>query len=626
MYFGQRRSQKETEHRRALFSVSSRRYLCDMTTTFMDTRRFISASVLCGLLGLLAQTLAAEPVPDDIFYRTRIRGVSWVLRHHLKPVCQTLRSQNDPPPFSIGQLRKRAERDRPRLQAVLESLGYYEADITLTIDTGRPPAHVTFQITPGPVYKLGSVVLCITDGALPSSAPALRLRPGTTARADNVREEHERLIQFFHDSGYPFAEADGIDTAIDPTRKLVDVSLRIRTGLSARFGALTVHGLTSVAPGYITNGLPWRTGAVFRLCEVTDLERKLLLSGVFSSVHAQPQRTRDIDGLTPVSMDVLERKHRTIRIGGNYRTDTGFGGNGSWEHRNLFGGGEKLEVTWEATEIDLAQGTRLEIPHILRPDWTLINEVREAFDHPDAYDSRNVEASSTLQQKPRTSLTTSEGLATKYSNVEQADTSDTFVLFSVPLALEWDSTNDRLDPTHGWRWRIETIPFRDTMNDARFLRSRTCLSHYIRLADTPGLVAALRAAGGMIYGAERDAVPADERLYAGGSGSLRGYQYQTVGPLIDGEPTGGLSVVEAGAELRARITRRMGLTLFGDGGTAYSTLNPAGGDEPFLWSVGIGMRYFTGIGPLRFDFAVPLDRRQDIDDPFQVYVSLGQAF
>ena len=115
-------------------------------------------------------------------------------------------------------------------------------------------------------------------------------------------------------------------------------------------------------------------------------------------------------------------------------------------------------------------------------------------------------------------------------------------------------------------------------------------------------------------------------LYAGGAGSVRGYEFQTVGPLDDSnDPLGGRSLLTFGGELRWRITETIGLVPFVDAGNVYDSIYPDL-SEDFFWGAGLGLRYYTDFGPLRADFAVPLDRRDNVDDAFQFYISLGQAF
>ena len=112
----------------------------------------------------------------------------------------------------------------------------------------------------------------------------------------------------------------------------------------------------------------------------------------------------------------------------------------------------------------------------------------------------------------------------------------------------------------------------------------------------------------------------------GGSGSVRGYGPNKIGPLdAQNDPIGGTSSTEFGAELRWRVTESIGLTGFVEVGAVYDSAMPDWGRD-LRWSVGIGARYYSAIGPLRLDLAVPLDRRGGVDDAFAILMSLGQAF
>ena len=139
------------------------------------------------------------------------------------------------------------------------------------------------------------------------------------------------------------------------------------------------------------------------------------------------------------------------------------------------------------------------------------------------------------------------------------------------------------------------------------------------------LSSALRLTLGGITGTSIENVPADERFYAGGGGSIRGYEYQAVGPSAAGTPLGGDRLLEFSAELRLQPGRRLGYAAFVDGGTVYNDRVP-GADKSLRYGAGIGLRWFTGIGPLRFDAAYPLNPDETQVERTQFYISLGQAF
>jgi translocation and assembly module TamA len=195
----------------------------------------------------------------------------------------------------------------------------------------------------------------------------------------------------------------------------------------------------------------------------------------------------------------------------------------------------------------------------------------------------------------------------------------------VPGKLDWDFSDDLLNPTRGGRLSLLAAPYVDTLGpDRRFAKARLTHTRYLGLHDD--VILALRGSVGGIGGADLDDIPADERFYAGGGGSVRGIPYQLAGPLDeDDDPTGGRSLLEVGAELRYRATESIGLVLFLDGGTVADSAVPDFSEE-LRWGAGPGLRYFTPIGPLRVDVGFPLNARQGVDDLFQLYLSIGQAF
>ena len=150
------------------------------------------------------------------------------------------------------------------------------------------------------------------------------------------------------------------------------------------------------------------------------------------------------------------------------------------------------------------------------------------------------------------------------------------------------------------------------------------VSTYRALDAARKFVLAGRVAAGSILGASVEDIPADRRFYVGGGGSVRGYDYQGIGPKDpEGNPIGGRSYMELSGELRLQVTDTIGIVPFVDAGTVS--------EGEFLQSArfkvgaGVGMRYLTPFGPLRIDAAVPLN--PDPDDPdFGIYAGVGQAF
>jgi len=218
--------------------------------------------------------------------------------------------------------------------------------------------------------------------------------------------------------------------------------------------------------------------------------------------------------------------------------------------------------------------------------------------------------------------------------VPDAATTFNYTLIAVPFKVVYDSTNVPTlleDPRHGFRASLNLTPTLAIGHpNATFLISTLSFSTYFDLNNllpiAPGRsVLAARALAGVAEGAGELSLPPDQRFYAGGTSTIRGYGYQLVGPLFPhtDNPTGGTAITTGGLEFRQRLYTNWGFVAFVDAGQVSGSLKPLPDD--IRVGTGAGMRYYTPIGPIRFDIAVPVGRRPG-EDSFEVYIGLGQAF
>ena len=193
---------------------------------------------------------------------------------------------------------------------------------------------------------------------------------------------------------------------------------------------------------------------------------------------------------------------------------------------------------------------------------------------------------------------------------------------SFPLAATYSTVKQPLDPQAGQRVFLGVEPGM-SVGDATAGYTRMLLtgSTYHKIADGP-FVAAARGEFGAFLGS--NAVPIDRLFFAGGGGSVRGFEYQSLSPRdANGALIGGRSLFDVSAELRWRRSDKLGYVLFVDSGAAADSADEVFND--MRTAVGFGVRYYPGFGPIRVDIATPVDRR-DGEDPVQFYVSIGQSF
>jgi len=342
-------------------------------------------------------------------------------------------------------------------------------------------------------------------------------------------------------------------------------------------------------------------------------------------------KAKDGARAVPVAIEMEERPPRTIGAGMSYSTSQSAELHGFWEHRNLRGGAEKLRFDAEAGVERQSLGAAL-----TKPDFggttrrTLLLNTGFLHEDAEAYDKTSYTLGGAVTHAFNDRLSASLGGNAEFASIDEADDGPErdYTLLSVPASLKYDSTGNLLDPRHGVRAAAGVTPYY-TVNRSNetFVVTELSGSHYLPLAKGGRVVWANRARAGVIFGEATADVPADKRFYAGGGGSVRGYGYQMLGPLDDdNNPTGGRTVMEVGTEMRFRVTDTVGVVPFVEGGRVTKSLDLHGDDEEkFLWAAGIGGRYYTSVGPVRVDIAVPLQRRE-ADDAFQIYFSLGQAF
>ncbi|MBN1918769.1 MAG: outer membrane protein assembly factor [Verrucomicrobia bacterium] len=589
--------------------------------------RLTRAVILLGIPLVLLVYAAAWGAESDR-YRVSFEGIpDKSLRRALEAAsdCVQLRKRA---PVAPRALRLRAERDRVGLLQVMQANGYYDATITFDLDVDATPVRLVFHVEARLPCLLAAVAIHGPDGQPvgPGSLSDIGLALGERATAGGVIASQRRLLEWFGRRGYPFPEVTDRRVVVDRAAHTMAVTFVVDPGPTATFGTLTITGLVHVDERVVRMELPWRTGDAFNGDLLGQFRARLVATGQFSLIQVSTSEAVDERGQVGVQVRLAERKPRTAAVGLSYRTDEGFGTTLSWQHRNLLGHAERFSFSAAFSGIVSALDAEFRKPHFRGRRKTLILDVRVAEEKPDAYTSRSVGASALVKRHLTPSLDVGAGLAYKYSEVTQGGEKNVFSLISVPGTLDWDTSDDWLSPSRGGRLGAQITPFYDVRSPGfGFVKGRLQYSRYVPLSRGPNLVLAGRVALGSIVGAEHDSIPADERFYAGGGGSIRGYAYQTVSPLDGTDPIGGKSLFELSLELRIQLSDAVGLVPFIDGGNAFVDSAPDPGGD-LLWGAGIGLRYATPIGPIRFDVGFPLDRRDGMDDSFQIYVSLGQSF
>ncbi len=622
-----------------------------LSTTLLATAD-ANALKIFGLTIFEDEKTQQEPdVIDPVYYRVRL-DVSGdkELSETVRGSSELWRNREAPAAGSAGLL-ARAKGDYRRMLAALYGRGHYGGTISILVDgrqaadippgtviEGRPDIVVT--VDPGPLFTFG-------DAIVENTAPKPRTRnddvgepadigflPSLPAEAGIVRNAGELAAEAWREQGYPKATVGERDVVADHPSRELNVRMRIDPGPYATYGEVTIEGNEQMITEFVARQTGLIAGDEYDPDDIERARKRLARLDVFSVYKVQEADAVNPDGTLPFTVTVKEKKLRRIGIGATYSTADGFGAEAFWLHRNLFGRAESLRLTGKVSgigdtfavdELDYFLGATFRKPGFLSPDTDLTadiygkREVNETFTETSAGGSLGVE------HFYSDTLTLRGGFRASYGEFEDAFGTRTFLTTGAYGGLRHDSRDNKADPKEGFYADAEIFPYYEWEYGNFAARFEAEGRAYWALDAEKNYVLAGRLKLGSIVGTSIAEAPPNQLFLAGGGGSVRGYAYNNIGvPGPNGETTGGLSLVEGSAEVRAKFTKTIGAAVFADFASVGTESYPDFGESVKI-GVGAGIRYYTGLGPIRLDIAVPLDRGPG-DPSFGLYAGIGQAF
>jgi translocation and assembly module TamA len=640
--------------------------------------------LLCILVAVSRNSGAADPQPYKVDIASTGNGE---LDSTLKATSdlQGLRTSAPVGPFGLIA---RARSDVDRLTTAAESFGYYQCKVLIKINgialndpqigdalssiAKGQTAQVAVNFTLGPVYTLRKIEI---DGQLPPNVDArsiIGLRVGEPVVAETVLAGGSRLLANLQEQGYAFAKVDAPVAYEAAEAPVLDLNYHVEAGARVNIGEIHIEGLQRIHESLLRKRLLLHTGDRFNPASIDRARKDLLSMNVFGQVSVQIGTAADATGGVPVTFKIRERLRHAVNLNAAFSSDLGGSGGATWTDRNVFGNAEQLTVN--ASLIDLGgsdstgagydTGVKYLIPDFLQRDQSLQFSVTALKQSLQAYDQTSRSAGVTLARKLSSVWSVSAGLSATDDHIIQGATYN-YTLLALPVSVAYDSTDVASpldDPRHGYRASLQLSPTEAIGHpNSTFLIAQVKAAGYFDLrklfGEDPGrTVLAVRALAGQALGASEFSLPPDQRFYGGGSGTIRGYAYQAVGPIfpditlaaacsaspapaacaeplaaakLAGYPIGGTAITAGSMELRQRFGASWGAAAFIDAGQVSAKLKVI--PDELRVGIGMGVRYYTPIGPVRLDVAVPLQRRASNVSPqndgaFQVYIGLGPSF
>lgn len=594
-------------------------------------------SVVAALLGFAAvQTHALDQLDFSV------AGGSEVLTDAVKDasMVRSLQTQGQTEP---QDLLAAARSDYARILAALYAKGHYSVTVRILID-GREAADIpaleapqsistiSIQVDPGQPFRFGlaRVAPLATGTELPKA-----FQRDAIAESGAVQSAVGVAIGAWREAGHAKAFVVADDVVADHAARRIDVDVRLDPGPRLRFGRLEISGEERMRERRIRKiaGLP--EGETFSETELRRAETRLRRTGIFASVALTEEEQITAPDLLGITASVVEQKPRRYALGVEVASLDGVSLQASWLHRNLLGGGERLEVKGDVTNIgsglsgvDYGVEVTLDRPATLSPDTSA--GLILSYSHEDEIDYSLDAASFGLRFSHVFSEQLTARVGLTYDYLDGRDPGGRFLFrnLSLPIGVTWDRRDVANNPTKGFYLDATAKPFVGFGTTGSGLRTTVDGRAYRSLGEPGRLVFAARVQAGAVYGSGLLETPRDDLFFSGGGGTVRGQPYRSLGVAVTrglGPEflIGGKYFLAGSLELRAKVSDRIGVVGFVDWGSIG--IDGFGGEFANSHAgAGLGLRYDTGLGPIRVDIAAPISGTTG--DGVQFYVGLGQSF
>ncbi len=474
----------------------------------------------------------------------------------------------------------------------------------------------------------------------------------------------------YRDAGFANVEADP-ETELDPVRKEVDIVVPIRRGLPVHIERIEVKGNTKTRDKVLRREMEIEEGQLFSESRIEDSKRRITALGYFERVDVSTQQGSTPDKIQ-ITFEVTERPTGTFQVGAGFSSVENFIATAQVQQANLFGNGQSLALQAQISGLRQLISVRFFEPYFLDSDWSASTELYDQLYIFTDFSRRSRGGSLTfgyalIQPWLRVSLTgtvqhdrvdtaqvttflgSTSSFSSVFSRLPLANLFNSGRTISLRPTITYDTRNNRLFPTSGLFLQASSEIASGLLgSEVEFLRNRMTGRFYLPLfgqTDQPGsgFVFKVNTEAGLITSPKAVGVPIFARFFLGGILDVRGYRLRTIGPrlplnqsldvnsppITNGANIGGNLQAYTNVEFEFPIIDKVGIrgVTFFDAGNAwnledqYCRTTPAPQFSPLIQpcfsagslanlraSTGFGVRWFSPLGPLRFEWGFPLNK------------------
>lgn len=520
---------------------------------------------------------------------------------------------------------ERFESSIPRLvKNALKPYGFYHAESTVVLENLEQGKGYRLKvgIEPGSALILEEVTLGVkgegaSEEGLKELIGTFPLKKGGILRQDLYEEAKAALKARALDLGYLDADFPEHSIAIDPQQNQARIGLTLSTGPHYYFSKALIHGAPEYPERFLARYLAFKPGDPFSYARLGQTQANFLNSERFRQVLVSPRMELAEEAQLPVGIELVPAPRRRLRPGLGYGTDTGARASLRYRDLNLFRLAHELKGDFMVAERRQLLGGSYNIPFYKIADSYLA--LRSGFDreNPASYDRRTLTAEGEVVRGLGDGYQLAMYLRLLQEDYRVAGDNESSRLVLPGIRFSLDQLKGRANDRKGVRFDLEVRGASQTLG------SQTSLIQFLGTSRASWPLAKRWTLLGRLQGGTTQKtdplqdVPVSLRFFAGGDQSVRGYAYQALGPKDgEGRVEGGIHQMVGSLEIERSFGHHWGTALFYDAGNAFNKLS----EFEIASGAGVGVRYYTPVGPIRVDLARTLG---EPDASVRLHFSMG---
>ncbi len=520
-----------------------------------------------------------------------------------------------------------------QLLKVLESQGYYNSLVQSNITFHHNDNYtISFFITLLNRYTISKITILHDSKSnkdIDLSKIELDLAINSYAIAETILLSEETINKFLQENYCLLNNSITHEIIINHVTHSIEITFIVYAGNEVYIRDISFEGLKYTNPEYLKKIINIKAGQCLNQSKIEENKNLLYKSSLFNTIELIiPEKTANKSQI-PIIFKMSEIKPRNIDFGIEYSTDLALGISAQWQHKTFFRNAEKILLG-----IDINKQKQLIKLELIKPIFLFKNTKLEANislmqEKIDIPIIKEVKASTAIEK-----VLTNDwiiNIATEYSfayiknsNEKIEDNLKYYSLFSLPCFITQDKRNNIVTPTQGYLLKYLFSPyFSFIIPESNFIKNTISAIFYFPFNTNANYLLALKTTLSFLSGTELSNIPNNHRLFSGGSRSIRGYNYQSIGISSEKDSlSGGKSLFEISTELRIKLNLYFQMIFFLDSGDVFKETTPVF-KKPFKTGVGLGIQYFFFLSPIRVDFAIPINNP---NNKFFLYFTIGEIY